>query len=141
MYGQEEGWQLPILRRLSPDELRDHQGCFPCAGHEKHLRQWSRPYTDDGPVHTREMVPSRHEPRPIHKQQALADDTRPWTIISFRSPIVVELKDIASGRKQIVHWSRMWPVRLYRSSAFPRHFRRVLSKITRYKLPHEMAHN
>ena len=30
-------------------------------------------------------------------------------ITSFRSPIVVELKDIASGRKQIVHEDRIVP--------------------------------
>jgi len=35
--------------------------------------------------------------------------TSPWTIITFRSPIVVELKDIASGRKQIVHIDRIVP--------------------------------
>jgi len=35
--------------------------------------------------------------------------TGPWTIITFRSPIVVELKDIASGRKQIVHVDRIVP--------------------------------
>jgi len=33
----------------------------------------------------------------------------PWTITTFRSPIVVELKDIASGRKQIVHVDRIVP--------------------------------
>ena len=35
--------------------------------------------------------------------------TGPWAITSFRSPIVVELKDIASGRKQIVHVDRIVP--------------------------------
>jgi len=35
--------------------------------------------------------------------------TGPWTITTFRSPIVVELKDIASGRKQIVHVDRIVP--------------------------------
>jgi len=35
--------------------------------------------------------------------------TGPWTIITFRSPIVVELKDTASGRKQIVHVDRIVP--------------------------------
>jgi len=30
-------------------------------------------------------------------------------IITFRSPIVVELKDIVSGRKQIVHVDRIVP--------------------------------
>jgi len=35
--------------------------------------------------------------------------TGPWTIITFRSPIVVELKDTAPGRKQIVHVDRIVP--------------------------------
>jgi len=35
--------------------------------------------------------------------------TGPWVIISFRSSIVVELNDIASGRKQIVHIDRIIP--------------------------------
>jgi len=35
--------------------------------------------------------------------------TGPWTITSFRSPIVVELRDINSGRKQIVHVDRIVP--------------------------------
>jgi len=35
--------------------------------------------------------------------------TGPWTITTFRSPIIVELKDIASGRKQIVHVDRIVP--------------------------------
>ena len=35
--------------------------------------------------------------------------TGPWTIMTFRSPIVVELKDTASGRKQIVHVDRIVP--------------------------------
>ena len=43
----------------------------------------------------------------VHKRRAPADG--PWVIISFRSPIVVELKDIASGRKQIVHIDRIVP--------------------------------
>jgi len=39
MHGQEEGRQLPILRRLSPDEFCDHQGCLPYAGRERRLGQ------------------------------------------------------------------------------------------------------
>jgi len=35
--------------------------------------------------------------------------TGPWTITTFRSPIVVELKDNVSGRKQIVHVNRIVP--------------------------------
>ena len=35
--------------------------------------------------------------------------TGPWAITSFRSPIVVELKDINSGRKLIVHVDRIVP--------------------------------
>jgi len=35
--------------------------------------------------------------------------TGPWMITTFRSPIVVELKDIASSRKQIVHVDRIVP--------------------------------
>ena len=93
-------------RRMNSVTIKD---AFPVPDMKKHLRQWSRPYTDDGPVHTREMVPSRLVPEPVHKRQAPADVTGPWTITSFRSPIVVQLKDIASGRKQIVHVDRIVP--------------------------------
>ena len=51
-------------------------------------------------------------PKPLVRQRHLKF-TRVWTglwvITSFRSPIVVELKDIASGRKQIVHVDRIVP--------------------------------
>jgi len=47
---------------------------------------------DNGPVQTREMGPSIHNPRFVHKRRVPADDTSPWTITTFRSPIVVELK-------------------------------------------------
>jgi len=42
MHGQEEGRQLPILRRLSPDKFRNHQRCLPCAGRERCSRQSPR---------------------------------------------------------------------------------------------------
>jgi len=42
VYGQEKGRQLPILRRLPPDEFRDNQGCLPCAGRERCSRQSSK---------------------------------------------------------------------------------------------------
>jgi len=64
---------------------------------------------DKGPVHTRIKDPSRLVPRFVHKRRVSADDTIPWMITTFRSPIVVELKDLASGRKQIVHVDRIVP--------------------------------
>jgi len=51
-------------------------------------------------------------PRPLVRQRHRKLTrvwTGPWTITSFRSPIVVELKDIASGRNQIVHVDRIVP--------------------------------
>ena len=41
--------------------------------------------------------------------KAYASMDGPWTIITFRSPIVVELKDNASSRKQVVHVDRIVP--------------------------------
>ena len=51
-------------------------------------------------------------PRPLVRQKHRKLTrmwTGPWTITTFRSPIVVELKDIASGRKHIVHVDRIVP--------------------------------
>jgi len=52
----------------------------------------------------------RYWPKPLVRQKHRKVTrvwTGPWTIITLRSPIVVELKDIASGRKQIVHVDRI----------------------------------
>jgi len=51
-------------------------------------------------------------PRPLVRQKHRKLTrvwTGPWAITSFRSPIVVELKDINCGRKQIVHVDRIVP--------------------------------
>jgi len=51
-------------------------------------------------------------PRPLVRQKHCKLTrvwTGPWAITSFRSPIVVELRDINSGRKQIVHVDRIVP--------------------------------
>jgi len=51
-------------------------------------------------------------PRPLVRQKHRKLTrvwTGPWAITTFRSPIVVELKDIAFGRKQIVHVDRIVP--------------------------------
>ena len=59
-----------------------------------------------------QKVASTGRPRPLVRQKHRKLTrvwTGPWAITSFRSPIVVQLRDINSGRKQIVHVDRIVP--------------------------------